>query len=207
MTVRQQWAVVALVVALLGGALAVGVYTLGDQIFPVVVGSKAPPFRAVTLDTPPVEKTLDDYRGEVVLLNIWATWCGPCVVEMPSIEALHRRFRDRGLRVVAVSVDDARAADDIRAFRERFGLTFEILHDAEGLIRRDYQTTGVPETFVIGRDGVIRRKVISAADWDSPGNQALVASRLGLPPGAAGAAGARSADAPASEPVPAGAPR
>ena len=204
MTVRQQWAVVAAIVAALAGALAIGVYTLGDQIFPVVVGSKAPPFRAVTLDTPPQEKTLDDFRGEVVLLNVWATWCAPCVVEMPSIEALHRRFKDRGLHVVAVSVDDGSAADEIREFRDEHGLTFEILHDPEGRIRRDYQTTGIPETFIIGRDGVIRRKVIAADDWDSPANRALVASLLGVPvPGADGGPAAPGADSPIARPVPA----
>jgi len=105
---------------------------------------------------------------------------------MPSIQALHDRFAARGLKVVAVSVDKAGFDDQIRTFRDQFGLTFEILHDATGNIQRDYQTTGVPETFIIGRDGMIRRKVIAADNWDSPANRALFAQLLGVPASAAG---------------------
>jgi len=71
----------------------------------------------------------------------------------------------------------------IRAFADHYGLTFEILHDPTGAIASDYQTTGVPETFVIARDGVIRKKVIGADDWGSPGNQALIAQLLREPAG------------------------
>jgi peroxiredoxin len=114
----------------------------------------------------------------VVLLNIWATWCAPCRVEMPSIERLYRELGPRGLAVVAVSIDDPDTDDAIRDFARELGLTFEILHDAPGAIQRAYQTTGVPETFVIGPDGVIRKKVIGAADWASAANRALFASLL-----------------------------
>jgi peroxiredoxin len=109
----------------------------------------------------------------VVLLNIWATWCAPCRVEMPSMEQLHRELGPRGLHVVAVSIDDPGSEQAIRDFARQLGLTFEILHDASGGIQKQYQTTGVPETFVIGRDGVIRKKVIGAAPWNSEGNRAL----------------------------------
>ena len=186
MTVRQQWAFVGIVVLILGGGLLAATRYLGDELFPVTVGSKAPDFHANTIDAPPAAKTLADYRGEIVLLNVWATWCLPCRTEMPSIQALHDRFAARGLKVVAVSVDKPGFDDEIRTFRDQFGLTFEILHDATGNIQRDYQTTGVPETFIIGRDGMIRRKVIAADNWDSPANQALFAQLLGIPASAAG---------------------
>jgi peroxiredoxin len=198
MTVRQQWAFVGLVILLLGGGLFAATRILGDELFPVSVGSKAPDFTAATVDPLPVTKTIADYRGRVVLLNIWATWCLPCRTEMPSIQALHDRFAARGLEVVAVSVDNPGTADEIREFRDRYGLTFDILHDASGEIKRDYQTTGVPETFVIGRDGVIRRKVIAAANWDSPANRALFAQLLGVPQSADSA----GTDAPGTAPVP-----
>lgn len=181
MTVRQQWGFVAGIVLLLGGGLFAATRILGDELFPVTVGSRAPDFSATTIDGVPVTKTANDYRGDVVLLNIWATWCVPCRTEMPSIQALHDRFAARGLKVVAVSIDNAGSADAIRRFRDEYGLTFEILHDPSGEIQRHYQTTGVPETFVIGRDGVIRKKVIAAANWDSPANQALFAQLLGVP--------------------------
>jgi cytochrome c biogenesis protein CcmG, thiol:disulfide interchange protein DsbE len=197
MTVRQQWAFVGIVVMILGGGLLAGTHYLGDELFPVTAGSKAPDFRAATVDGVPVTKTLADYKGQVVLLNIWATYCIPCRTEMPSIQALHDRFGTRGLKVVAVSVDSPGFEDEIRKFRDQYGLTFEILYDAPGGIKTDYQTTGVPETFVIGRDGVIRKKVIAADNWDSPANRALFAQMLGVPESAA----QPGSDAPAA-PVP-----
>jgi cytochrome c biogenesis protein CcmG/thiol:disulfide interchange protein DsbE len=181
MTVRQQWAFVGIVVLLLGGGLMAATRILGDELFPITVGSEAPDFKATTVDGVPVTKTIADYKGDVVLLNIWATWCLPCRTEMPSIQALHDRFATKGLKVVAVSVDNPGTTEQIQKFRDEYGLTFEILHDASGAIKRDYQTTGVPETFVIGRDGIIRKKVIAAADWDSPANRALFAQLLGVP--------------------------
>ena len=180
MTVRQQWAFVGIIVLILGGGLLAATRYLGDELFPITVGSKAPDFKATAIEGIPQTKTIADYKGQVVLLNVWATWCLPCRTEMPSIQALYDRFGTRGLKVVAVSIDNPGMEDKIRQFRDQYGLTFEILHDASGLIKRDYQTTGVPETFVIGRDGIIRKKVIAAADWNSPGNRALFAQLLGV---------------------------
>ena len=180
-TARQQWVAVAAIVVLLGAGLAAATHFLADELYPVTVGTRAPAFTAQTLDASPSTRTLASYRGDVVLLNVWATWCGPCRAEMPSLEALHRALGGRGLRIVAVSVDDAGSENAIREFSRRYGLTFEILHDAPGAIQRAYQTTGVPETFVIGRDGVIRRKVIAAADWNSADNRALLSQLLTEP--------------------------
>ncbi|MGH9261925.1 MAG: TlpA disulfide reductase family protein, partial [Acidimicrobiales bacterium] len=117
--------------------------------------------------------SFDDYRGRVLLVNIWATWCLPCRVEMPSLERLHRRFAGTDFRIVAVSVDkdDAAVVND---FVRELGLTFEVLHDREGTIERLYRTTGVPESFVIDRHGVIVKKMIGAAEWDGPVNEALI---------------------------------
>ncbi|HEU4643331.1 MAG TPA: TlpA disulfide reductase family protein [Gemmatimonadaceae bacterium] len=178
MTVRQQWSVVALFVLILGGGLFAATRFMGDELFPVSVGSKAPDFHASTLDATPSVKSLDDYRGQVVLLNVWATWCVPCRIEMPSIEDLQREMGPRGLRIVAVSVDDPGQEQKVRDFAKQYGLTFEILHDGSGKIEKQYQTTGVPETFIIGRDGVIRKKVIGASRWDSDANRALLTQLL-----------------------------
>lgn len=179
MTVRQQWTIVGLVVLALGVGLWIMTRTLGDELFPVVVGSEAPAFSAATLDTPPRQVSLDDHRGDVVLLNIWATWCTPCREEMPSIQRLHERFGDRGLTVLAVSIDNPGMESQIRAFAEELDLTFQILHDPANTISSAYQVTGYPETFLIDQRGVIRKKHIGATDWFSPANQALVASLLG----------------------------
>jgi peroxiredoxin len=123
-------------------------------------------------------KSITDYRGQVVLLNLWATWCVPCKQEMPGIQALHEQLGPQGLRVVAVSVDDPQFDDAIRAFVAEHKLTFEILHEGSGTIEKDYQTSGIPETFVIGKDGVIRKRVIGAAAWNSEGNISLVRGLL-----------------------------
>jgi|SRR5687767_3902603 len=179
MTQRQQWGIVAGIVLLLAGALAAGVHFLGDELFPVEVGSKAPQIQGVTLDGARRQKTLADYEGKVVLLNVWATWCEPCRVEMPSIERLHREFGPQGLAVVAISIDDPGAEQRIRDFVKELGLTFEVLHDPAQVTTRTYQVTGYPETFVIARDGTIRKKFIGPDDWSSESNRALVRELLG----------------------------
>ena len=180
MTMRQQWGIVLGIVLLLAVALGAGLHFLGDELFPVAVGSQAPDFKAVTVDAGKRTKTLADYKGKVVLLNVWATWCEPCRVEMPSIEKLHREFGPKGLYVVAVSVDDPGSETRIVDFTKELGLTFEVLHDPAQAITRSYQITGYPETFVIARDGTIRRKLIGAADWSSDANRALIRELLGI---------------------------
>jgi len=180
-TARQQWSVVAAIVVALGGALFVASRMLGDQLYPVSVGSKAPEFHATTVDSTPRTQSLADYKGQVVLLNIWGTFCVPCRAEMPAIEKLHQALGAQGLKVVAISMDDPGFEQQIRDFAKQYSLTFQILYDPSGKIVNDYQTTGVPETFVIARDGVIRKKVIGASDWNSTTNRALIAQLLAEP--------------------------
>jgi thiol-disulfide isomerase/thioredoxin len=198
MTHRQQWGIVAGIVLLLAAVLGAGVHFLGDELFPVAVASKAPPLEGVTLDGSHRRKTLADYPDKVVLLNVWATWCEPCRVEMPSIEKLHREFGSRGLAVVAVSIDDPGAEQRIRDYVKELGLTFEVLHDPKQVTARSYQVTGYPETFVIARDGTIRRKVIGATDWSSEGSRALMRELLGISDTAAVPTGGAGRDAPDS---------
>jgi peroxiredoxin len=172
MTPRQrQWALVAGIVMTAMFVLALAV-RLRPQIDLLAVGDRAPAFQALDAATGrPV--SLDDYRGKVLLVNVWATWCLPCRVEMPSLQRLHRRFAGTDFRIVAVSVDkdDVTIVND---FVRELGLTFDVLHDREGTIERLYRTTGVPESFVLDRQGRIVKKVIGAAEWDSPVNEALI---------------------------------
>jgi peroxiredoxin len=202
MTVRQQWAVVLAVVGVLGLGLWTATRVLSDEIFPVTIGTKAPEFAATAVDGSGRTRSLADFRDSVVLLNVWATWCLPCREEMPSIQALHERYGGRGLKVVAVSVDDPGAEEAIRDFVREYGLTFEILHEPTGAIQRAYQTTGVPETFVIGRDGVIQRKENGHRDWNSPANRALVARLIGVPGDTAAPPEPAAGDAPPARVVP-----
>lgn len=138
------------------------------------IGSAAPPFTAWTLDATPSRRGLAEYRGSVVLLNLWATWCVPCITEMPSIQRLHDRYAAAGLRAVAVSVDEAGDAERISAFVERLRLTFDVLHDPTHDIERTYRSRGIPSTFLIGRDGRLRLIRHGAADWDAPEHRAVV---------------------------------
>jgi peroxiredoxin len=174
MTGRKQLAIGALVVGLVCAVAYGATRYLRKELFPVELGSKAPDFKALTLDSIPKEKTLADYRGQVVMINVWATWCLPCRVEMPSIEALHKAYGPKGLKIVAVSIDDPGTDQAIRAFAKEYGLTFEILHDPKGEITDLYDIDGYPETFIVGRDGVIRKKLMSATDWNSPEARSLV---------------------------------
>jgi peroxiredoxin len=93
---------------------------------------------------------------------------------MPSIEALHRDYGPKGLKILAVSIDDPGTDSTIRAFVKQYGLTFEVLHDPKGEISKAYDILGYPETLIIGKDGVIRKKLMSAVNWNSPESRALV---------------------------------
>ena len=179
MTLRQQWITVIAILVILGGAVTAAGYLLRDQLFPVGVGTRAPNFAARTVDGSDKVRTLDDYRGKVVVLNVWGTFCLPCIEEMPSFERLHRQLRDTNLAIVAVSIDRVVGGDSVFKFARGLGVTFDILLDSTGTIERDYQVTGYPETFVIARDGIIRRKWIGADNWSSAANVALVRGLLG----------------------------
>lgn len=162
------------ILVLLAAVVVGGRWLLEQDRGVVAVGSHAPDFEAMSLSAPSHRRTLADYKGDVLLLNIWATWCSPCRLEMPSMQKLHNEYGSRGLRIVAVSIDGPGTEQTIRAFADTFGLTFEILHDSLGSIQRTYRTTGVPETMVIARDGTIRRRTAGAELWDSRENRALV---------------------------------
>jgi cytochrome c biogenesis protein CcmG/thiol:disulfide interchange protein DsbE len=171
MTGNRRWTIgIGAVMALVfGTALAI---KIRPQIDLVGVGSRAPEFRATDLGTGRTV-TLADYRGKVLLLNVWATWCQPCRVEMPSMERLYRRLGGGDFKILAVSVDE-QGDSVVTAFARELGLSFDILHDQSRAIERSYQTTGVPESWVIDRSGVIVKKVIGPSEWDGPVNDALI---------------------------------
>jgi peroxiredoxin len=167
---------------MVGGALGAVILVVAlvikilPQIALVSVGSKAPDFHAIDL-TNGRPRTIADYRGKVLLVNIWATWCEPCRVEMPAIERLHHLVSDTAFRIVSVSIDKEDSSG-VMAFARSYGLTFPILQNQSGDIQDIYQTTGVPESFVIDRNGVIVKKVIGAAEWDGPVNVDLIRSLI-----------------------------
>ena len=126
----------------------------------------APPFELVDLDGR--THRLVDFAGQVVVLNFWATWCPPCVEEMPSLQRLQDLLGDDGLEVVAVSVDERYS--DIPPFVAEHGLRFLVLHDLGKRVSRRYEVFQFPETWIIRRDGTLAAHIIGARDWAAPGS-------------------------------------
>jgi peroxiredoxin len=188
----RQWTPV---LAVVGGLLLGGFFLVraGKRIEVVEVGRQAPNFRALDLRTRETVSLASDYRGQVVLVNLWGTFCLPCRKEMPAMERLYRELGPRGFRIAAVSVDEG-DLDDVMAFADELGLTFDILHDSDGSVQRAYQTVMFPESFLIDKKGMIVKKAIGEHPWSSDANRRIVAQLLGVAlepraePAAAGAA-------------------
>src|SRR3989338_10093348 len=125
----------------------------------------APDFTLNTLDGKKV--SLKDFKGKVVFLNFLATWCPPCVVEMPSMEALHKRFKGKGLVVLAVN--DAENVNKVSSFVKKRGYTFHVLLDSDGLVTDgSYRVVGLPTTYLIDSNGMVVGKAEGVRAWDSP---------------------------------------
>jgi cytochrome c-type biogenesis protein len=133
----------------------------------VEIGSPAPAYRAMTLGGDSV--SLGDLRGDVVLLNVWATWCHPCREEIPLLQSLHDRYAARGLRIVGVSVDSPGESGRIAAFGREYGMTYPIWHDPEDRISAVYQAVGVPATYLVDRAGVLRWRRVGQIVERDPG--------------------------------------
>ena len=126
------------------------------------VGEVAPDFSAVNMNGDKV--TLSQYRGKVVVLNFWATWCPPCREEMPSMEALHEAFVDEGLVMLAVNVEE-NGQDVVAEFLQKTPYSFPILLDEDAGIQNTYKVFRFPETFIIDKNGIIVEKIIGGRDW------------------------------------------
>jgi peroxiredoxin len=131
----------------------------------ILVGDPAPVFTFPGLDGKMV--SLTDYKGKVVFLNIWATWCPPCREEMPSMEKLYQQLKGEDFEILAVSVDTS-GANAVAPFMKEYELSFPALLDAGGTIQNLYGTTGLPESFIIGKEGIIEKIVIGPMDWSTP---------------------------------------
>jgi peroxiredoxin len=148
---------------------------------------------------------LDDLRGKVVWLNFWASWCPPCQQETPVLRELDERYRDRGLEIVGISVQET-SADDIAEYAERYDLGYTIGFDASGHVFREYKVYALPTQFFIGTDGVIQHVVNGPVD--EAGASALIESLLPVAPPSSspGALPATGSPAPASSAAPSPSP-
>ena len=130
---------------------------------PPHIGSNAPDFTVQDSDR---KITLSELRGKVVVLNFWATWCAPCVEELPSLVNLQQKMRNKGITVLAVSVDQDESL--YRRFVQDHNVNLLTVRDANQTSNNLYGTFKFPETYIIDRNGVMRRKFIGAVDWATP---------------------------------------
>lgn len=128
-------------------------------------GYLAPPFKLRNLKGN--LEGLDDYPGKVIIVNFWATWCAPCVKEMPSFENLYRRFRSQGFTILAVSLDKGDSSK-VQEFVDKHKLSFPVLLDIEGEAEKLYPSFTIPFTYVINKQGRVVARVDGAKNWESP---------------------------------------
>ncbi len=172
---------------ILGGGADGGLSSPSEPVAPVIpvvervglrVGDPAPNFTLWDLNDDAV--SLSQYRGRVVFLNFWATWCGPCRVEMPAMEQLYREFDRKDFEVLAISTDP-QGVTVTRPFKDSLGLTFPILHDSDFRVGISYGARSLPMTFLVDRSGIITHRIFGARDWRSPEARQLIRTVLRAP--------------------------
>ncbi|WP_342512305.1 thiol-disulfide oxidoreductase ResA [Sporosarcina sp. FSL K6-1522] len=131
------------------------IYTIAskDKVKVLEVGDKAPDFELVDLEGN--KQRLSDYKGEGVFLNFWGTWCAPCKKEMPYMENQHKAFEEKGVRILAVNIQESDLK--VKAFRDQYGLTFPIAIDKDKSVLEAYNVIPLPTTFLIDKDGKIKQ--------------------------------------------------
>ncbi|HET9607674.1 MAG TPA: TlpA disulfide reductase family protein [Nitrospira sp.] len=167
-----------------GTAILIAVVTIvwlqSAKYEPLAVGKPAPDFSLSDLNDKPYR--LSEFRGKVVFLNFWATWCKPCREEMPSMEILNKNFEKDGLVILAVSIDRVTTTKDIPPFVKGMNLTFPVLIDSWGRTDKPYKRMGVPETFIIDQEGIIREIVIGPRDWARVDSLQILTKLLNVTP-------------------------
>lgn len=183
----------------------------GAFISPVVGGTQSPapvgtlaPAQLARLDLHPYDRTtappdfslrtlegrtvsLAAVRGQVVLVNFWATWCRECRLEMPALEVLHRRFAARGLTVIGINSREGAAV--VAPYLRELDLTFPVLLDSDGTVTRRYGVIGLPTSFLVGRDGRAAALAVGPREWAGPAAVEIVETLLTAAPGEPGRPG------------------
>ena len=166
---------IGVAVLMMGGADQGTAALRSMNISRVAAGTEAPRFALSALDGPSVDS--DAWRGKVMVVNFWATWCGPCKDEMPALERLRQALDPKQATVVTVTTD--LQPDGIRAFLMQLGLKLPVLLDVEQDVSRFFMVRGLPTTILIGKDGREVGRAIGPRDWDSPEAVALIRTLAG----------------------------
>jgi peroxiredoxin len=174
-SICQLTILVATVGVLLVGRVAVATEHLFEAMgMAKVSGKAAPDFTLPDIDGQHI--SLQEYRGKVIFLNFWATWCIPCREEMPALEQLHQKYQSKGLVVVAINLKES--AEQVKGFFQKHTLSFPALLDHNGTIFREYLVAGMPTTYLIDRDSQILARGIGARDWTRPEALELIGALL-----------------------------
>src|SRR5918999_2868441 len=166
----------ATIVAALGLLLVGKAADAREHLYEAMGMAKIPPKAAPDFTLPTVDGkqvSLQDYRGKVVFLNFWATWCIPCREEMPALERLHQTYR-QSQDFAVISIDYKESAEQVKAFFQKHALTFPALLDQSGSVSRDYLVSGMPTTYLIGRDGMLLARGVGGRDWTRAEALALI---------------------------------
>jgi peroxiredoxin len=166
--------VASLVFVITGGAYAEDLFS-GLGVIRPKVRVEAPPFTLASLGGG--QMSLEDFKGKVILLNFWHTNCEPCKKEMPSMERLWKKLKDKGFVVIAVNVDFG-SPERAEKFLRTHGITFPALLDPGGDVRRTYEVAVLPTSYLIGKDGKFLGKVVGERQWDGSEAFELVESLL-----------------------------
>lgn len=158
------------------GAVAAIVLSVGASAW----AAEAPGFTLRDIDNQ--EVTLDQYRGKVVVLSFWATWCGPCKVEMPHLDKMNKELGEQGLVVLSISSDDARTAAQVKPYIKKNGYAFTVLLDKDSSVTKQYNPQAtLPYTVVIDRQGNIAKQHSGYNPGDEVGLRAELVELLGAP--------------------------
>ena len=142
---------------------AVNATPINSDLIPIEKRQPAPNFELVDLFG--VSHRLSNYKGQVVFLNFWATWCGPCKIEAPALQRLYQSMDGEDFELLAVSTDHKK--EPINPFVEQYKLTFPVLWDQEQEVAKRYQVAGIPISLLIDRQGRVAARVMGAREWDS----------------------------------------
>lgn len=169
--VGMLWTLLLLAVAVMPAFTNAVAPLLAAQRGVVKPGEPAPNFQLRDMNGQTV--SLSDLRGKIVLVNFWATWCGPCRIEMPAMERLYRTYDRKDFEILAVSTD-AQGVAVTRPFQQENQLTFPILHDADFRVGLSYGARTLPMTFMVDRQGIVRQQIFGARDWEAPEAHQLI---------------------------------